>query len=476
MKKFAVVDLETTGTRPSRDKITEIAIILHDGKRELDRWSSLINPECRINTAIEELTGINDELVAEAPKFYEVAKHVVEYTTDYVFVAHNVRFDYTFLREEFSRLGFTYSRKQLCTLQLSRKSFPGRSSYSLGKLCSSLKIPHQQAHRAMADAEATAILLQRCFQRKDGDADARTVLRTAMRESLLPGGLSLKKIQSLPQSCGVYYFLNRSGRVVYVGKSQNIRRRVMEHFGQKDEKGNRLHQQVHSIRYELTGSELVALLHESYEIKRLMPSINRAQRRRYFPFVLHRTVSAEGVYCVELCRPSPKERAALDVIAEYGKLGRAKGALQFIQREFDLCGRFVNLERGKPGTPCFHYHLKSCLGVCGGHECIEEYNSRVERAIQRIKTVFGDDFFIIDQGRTPEEEAVVLVEDGRYRGYGYRPKPKRFVPNPCQKKLREVITPYPGNPETARIIRRYLNDREDVQLVEIKQPDASQCV
>ena len=466
MKKFAVVDLETTGTRPSRDKITEIAVILMEGQREVSRWSTLVNPECQINTAIQELTGIDNELVSDAPKFYEVARQVVELTEGYVFVAHNVRFDYTFLREEFTRLGFTYTRKQLCTLQLARKAFPGKKSYSLGKLCRSLSIPLHRSHRAMDDAAATSILLRRCLAEKSGQVDARSVLKTAMRESLLPGGLSMKRIQSLPQACGVYYFTNGHGRVVYVGKSQNIRRRVLEHFGQKDEKSNRLHQQVRAIRYELTGSELVALLHESYEIKRLRPSINRAQRRRYFPFVLHRTIDEQGVYCIELSRPTPDERAELDVIAEYGKLGRAKGALQFIQREFELCGKHVNLERGKPGSPCFHYHLKTCLGVCSGREDVVSYNKRVVEAIQRIKTVFGDDFFILDEGRTPSEQSVVLIEDGRYRGFGYRSMPKRRVSNPCQKKLRAVITPYPGNPETARIIRRYLNDK-DVQVVKI---------
>ena len=465
-QRFAVVDLETTGTRPSRDKITEVAIIRHDGQREIDRWQTLVHPECLINTAIEELTGISDELVAEAPKFYEIARQIVEYTEGYVFVAHNVRFDYTFLREEFARLGFTYTRKQLCTLQLARKSFPKRKSYSLGRLCAELSIPHQRAHRAMADAEATAVLLERCLARQDAaPTDTTQVIKATMRESLFPGGLSLKRIRSLPQACGVYYFLDRGGRVVYVGKSQNIRRRVLEHFGQKDEKSNRLHQQVNSIRYELTGSELVALLHESYEIKRLRPAINRAQRRRFFPFVLHRAACPDtGVLTLQLTRPSPEERAQLDVVAEYGKLGRAKGALQFVQREYELCGRYVNLERGKPGTPCFHYHLKSCHGVCAGHEDVEAYNARVGEACQRIKTVFGDDFFILDEGRTPEEESVVLVEDGRYRGYGYRPRPKRRVANPCRKKLRAVIQPYPGNPETARIIRRYLNDK-DVQVV-----------
>ena len=465
MKKFAIVDLETTGVRPSHDKITEIAIILHDGEQEEGRWSTLVHPETGINTAIQELTGINDELVAEAPKFYEIARHIVEYTEDRVFVAHNVRFDYTFLREEFARLGFTYSRKQLCTLALARKCWPGQGSFSLGKLCARLNIPLARAHRAMDDAAATAQVLAKALAHHEGQADAREVVKTAMRESLLPGGLSLQKIHSLPAECGVYYFLDRRGCVVYVGKSQNIRRRVSEHFAQKDQKSNRLHQQVHAIRYELTGSELVALLHESNEIKRLQPSINRAQTRRYYPYVLHRVVEESGIHSLQICRPNAEQLLLLDVVAEYGKVSRAQGALQFAQREYQLCGRYVNLERGRSGSPCFHYHLKSCQGVCCGQEDVGAYNVRVAQAAERIRTIFGDDFFLIDQGRHAAEEAVVLVERGRFCGFGFRPKPKRHVPNPCQKKLRDVIEPAVGNPETARIIRRYLRDNERVQVV-----------
>ena len=466
MKKFAIVDLETTGVRPHRDKITEIAIILHDGEREVDRWCSLIHPETTLNTAITELTGITDEMLEGAPRFYEVAKQIVEFTEDRVFVGHNVRFDYTFLREEFSRLGFTYSRKQLCTLQLARKCWPATGSYSLGKLCDRLGIQLARAHRAMDDAEATAQVLAKALSHREGRDDAKAVLQTAMRESLLPGGLSMKKIHGLPAECGVYYFLNRAGHVVYVGKSQNIRRRVLEHFAQKDQKSNRLHQQVHSIRCELTGSELVALLHESREIKRLQPSINRAQTRRFFPFVLHLERDEEGICHLRLCRPNAEEMLCLDVIAEYGKQGRAQGALQYAQREFGLCGKYVNLEKGKHGQPCFHFHLKSCLGVCCGKETVGEYNARVMQACERIRTIFGEDFFILDDGRHPQEQAVVLVENGRFRGFGYRPMPKRKVSKPCQKKLREVIEPAVGNPETARIIRRYLRDK-DVQVVPV---------
>ena len=469
MKKFAIVDLETTGVRPSRDKITEIAIILHDGSQEEGRWSTLIHPETTIGTAITELTGIDDDLVAEAPKFYEVARQIVEYTTDRVFVAHNVRFDYTFLREEFARLGFTYSRKRLCTLALARKAWPGQGSYSLGKLCDRLGIALARSHRAMDDAAATAEVLAKALAGREGRDDAREVLQTAMRESLLPGGLSLKKIHGLPAECGVYYFLDRAGRVVYVGKSQNIRRRVGEHFAQKDQKSNRLHQQVHSIRFELTGSELVALLHESNEIKRLQPAINRAQMRRFYPYVMHRVTEDNGVHSLSIARPSAEQAAGLDVVAEYGKVSRAQGALQYVQREFELCGRYVNLERGRAGTPCFHYHLKSCRGVCAGHEDVAAYNSRVAEAAARVRTIFGDDFFLIDRGRHDAEEAVVLVEQGRFRGFGYRERPKRFVPNPCQKKLRAVIEPAVGTPESARIIRRYLRDNDGVQVVEVKK-------
>jgi len=464
--KFAVVDLETTGLKASKNKITEIAIILHDGEKEISRWHTLINPEVNINTAITELTGITNELVSTAPKFYEVAKQIVELTEDHVFVGHNVRFDYTFLREEFSRLGFTYTRKQLCTLKLARRVFPGSKSYALGKLCKKLNIHHQDAHRAVADAQATAALMQLCLERDGKEMTEVDTLKNTMRESLLPGGMSMKMIHNLPDKCGVYYFLNARKEVVYVGKSQNIRRRVLEHFGQKDDKGNRLHNQVRSIHYELTGSELVALLFESHEIKRLLPVINRAQTRRYFPWVLHRVMDENGVGQLQVSRPRAAEFLSLDVIAEYSSQAKANGALQFIQREYDLCGRYVNLEKGKVGTPCFHYHLKSCLGVCAGFEEIEDYNERVEEAINHIKTVFGKDFFILDEGRSPEEEAVILVENGRYQGYGYRPKPKRLVPNPCQKKLRAVIEPYRGNPETARIIKRYIRAGE-VQIIEI---------
>ncbi|MEO1714706.1 MAG: 3'-5' exonuclease, partial [Bacteroidota bacterium] len=198
--------LETTRCRASRDKITEIAIVLHDGQQILDQFESLVNPECPIPYGITELTGISQEMVADAPKFYEIAKQVVEITEGAVFVAHNVRFDYSFLQAEFRRLGFTYTRKNLCTVRLSRKAFPGLPSYSLGKLIRHFGIQVPARHRAMADTMATVELFQRILAQQESEDHVYSLVNLGMRESLLPKNLSIEKIHALPEENGVYYF------------------------------------------------------------------------------------------------------------------------------------------------------------------------------------------------------------------------------------------------------------------------------
>ena len=208
---YAIVDIETTGGRPSRDKITEIAVVLHDGMRILERFDTLLDPEMPIPYGITELTGITNEMVAEAPKFYEVARKIVEMTEGAVFVAHNVRFDYSFVREEFRRLGFTYTRKQLCTVRLARKAFPELSSYSLDNLIHHLKLPIQNRHRALGDALATARLFEMIMERKGQPENTRQFINYGIREALLPPNITLETIHTLPEECGVYYFHDAKG-------------------------------------------------------------------------------------------------------------------------------------------------------------------------------------------------------------------------------------------------------------------------
>jgi len=458
-KRYAIVDIETTGGRASRDKITEIAVVIHDGQKIIDSFESLVNPECYIPYGITQLTGITQEMVAEAPKFYEIAKQFVEITEGAVFVAHNVRFDYGFIREEFARLGYTYSRKQLCTVRLSRKAFPGLPSYSLGNLIRHFNISVNDRHRAMADVAATVDLFQRILAQEKSEDEVKQMVNLGIRESRLPKNFSIEKIHALPEETGVYYLHDEEGRVVYVGKSINIRKRIAEHFADQTEKARKLQERVHEVTYELTGSELLALLLESHEIKRLTPPINRAQRIRSFPFVIHYSYNDAGYLCFEMGRLAAKERKKLKMVSEFPSMSRAKSRLEFIFREYELCARYCQLDNSR--GPCFHYHLQQCQGACIEKEAVDTYNVRAETALQRLSTIFDEDFFILDSGRHRSEYAVVLVQNGAYQGFGYVSQEDNLTP----EVLMDAIKAYPGNPETTRIIQRYLHQHESAKIV-----------
>ncbi len=460
-KLYAIIDIETTGGRADRDRITEIAIALHDGDKVIDTYETLIDPECLIPYGITRLTGITQEMVAEAPKFYEVARKIVEMTEHAIFVAHNVRFDYGFIRAEFKRLGYTYSRRQLCTVRLTRNAFPGLGSYSLDNLIRHFDIPFRNRHRAMGDVEATILLFEKVLRKETSAQEVQALVNLGVKESRLPKSITLERLHALPEECGVYYFHDSEGEVVYVGKSINIKKRIMEHFAKTTEKARKLQEYVADISYEITGSELVALLFESYEIKRLHPIVNRAQRRRNFPYVIHQYVNELGYICLDVSKPSKKVRDKLNVIAEYPKIAHTKGHLRRTLELFDLCALYCNLEAGS--RPCFNYHLKQCQGACIEKEPPAVYNERVEAAIAYLLTIFEEDFFIIDRGRNEQEKAVVLVEKGSYMGYGYIETEEMSD----LESLRNAIGFFQGNAETSKIIRRFLAGKHQAKIINI---------
>lgn len=464
-KLYAVVDLETTGGKAARDRVIEIAIVLHDGEKIIDTFQSLIDPECYVPYGITQLTGITQKMVEGQPKFYEVARKVVEMTEGAIFVAHNVRFDYSFLRAEFGRLGYTYTRKQLCTVRLSRQTFPGLPSYSLGKLIRFIGWEADNRHRALDDALATTELLRLALAKEDSQEAAHRMINLGVREALLPKNFTIDKIHALPDACGVYYFHNEKGEVIYVGKSINIKKRVAEHFAKKTEKASKLQQHAYDLTYELTGSELIALLLESHEIKRLRPPINRAQRVRHFPYAIHTYEDKDGYRCFGLAHVTAKERKKLNIISEFPKLGRAKGYLTRVREQYELCGRLCGLEKSG-GSACFQYHIKQCRGACAVMESAAEYNERAEAAMEVLTTVFDeDDFFILDDGRDSEEMGVILVEKGNYCGYGYV---SRSNNEHGTTALRDAIRPFPGNPETTRLIQRFLSKEGAVKVIKIQ--------
>lgn len=453
-RKYAIVDIETTGGLIKRDKIIEIAIAIHDGKRIIDQFESLVHPGRSISRQITMLTGITNEMLVDAPKFYEIARQVVEMTSGCVFVAHNVRFDYTFIKKEFEDLGYNYTRKQLCTVRLSRMLTPELRRHGLDALCIYHGITNQDRHRAMGDVIATAQIFENLLTKGATEA-IDEIINYGIKASRLPASISLEQLHELPESCGVYYFYNEFKEVIYVGKSINIKKRIMQHFTDNTAKANKLAQRVHDISCEVTGSELVALLLEEQEIKRLQPEVNRQLRTRLFPFALYSYKDQDGylnLIAEKIKKSIPHE---YEIIKEYPKLAYAKGHLTGLIEEFNLCQHRCGDKTGM--GHCFNYEIGSCLGACAGEEPVDIYNSRVEEAIAYLQRVVKDNFFIIDQGRDGDEKSVVMVEEGQVTGFGYFDGGTAYS---TPGDLKEIIRPISRSRDAQRIVHWYIKENK----------------
>ncbi|HZV69508.1 MAG TPA: exonuclease domain-containing protein [Saprospiraceae bacterium] len=417
-RKYAIVDIETTGGLVKRDKITEIAIVLHDGRNVIDQYQTLINPERSIPAYISSMTGITDNMVADAPLFCEVAKEIVLRTEGAVFVAHNARFDYGFLREEFARLGYAYTRKQLCTVRLSRKLLPQLKSHSLDSLIRHYALHVDNRHRALDDALATAEVFRRMTGMHESVAEVSDLINMGIKEARLPTSISLEKLHQLPETAGVYYFHDNEGKVIYVGKSIHIKKRVIQHFAEISNKSGKMQQRVHDITCEVTGSELIASLLENAEIKRLQPEINRAQRRKSFPFAIYYYFD-EGGYIQMKVRKKNKIDApgTAAILHELPDQYAATNYLRSLTDKYSLCMKKTDIDTG-PGS-CFYHQVGKCAGACLGLEIPDQYNLRVRQAVAETQKNLDEDYVIADQGRQPGESSLVLVSKGRVMGWGY---------------------------------------------------------
>ena len=426
------------------------AIILFDGEQVVERFSSLINPQVAIPDYITRLTGISSDMVSTAPRFYEVAKEIVQITQDAVFVAHNVRFDFSFLQHAFRRLGYKFTRKQLCTVKLSRKKIPGLKSYSLGKICQHLDIQNQAAHRAMGDAQATLELFQHLIEASPNQA-TQDSLALEISLNRLPPNLEKNLVDELPQSPGVYYFIGKQEGVLYVGKSNNIRKRVLSHFqgAHRSRRTMDMIERIHDLSFEETGSELVALLLENEEIKRIQPPFNRAQRRKHHKVGVYAQENEQG-YLTFYLDEYDAERKPLA-----GYAGRLQGesVLESRGRQFQLCAKLYGAEKG-PGR-CFHNQLHICLGACVGEEEPASYNDRARQAMSVLS--FGrsdlESFLVIGKGREPEEKSVVWVNEGRFMGYGFLDE---SLLSADRESLLEAIPRRKELPDVHRIIQGYI--------------------
>lgn len=409
---FAVIDVETTGGGIHGNRLTEICIVLLRGMEVIDKFTSLINPEKEIPRQITVLTGIDNAMVADAPKFHEIAKKVEEITRNAIFVAHNVNFDYNVLRNEFRELGYDYNRRKLCTVRLSKKLIPGLFSYSLGRLCDSINIPLINRHRAEGDTDATVILFQRLLSLDDNFETTNSFLHARSRQATLPPHIQAEQIESLPEVPGIYLFKDRQHKVIYAGKAINIKKRVISHFYDRMSKEYDLGQETYHIDYEATGNELMALLLEAEKIRKYYPKYNRAQKK---PGPVYQIVSynnQRGVMQLALER-THKQRES---IGTFYSRALAQEKLEFLCREFSLCPKYCSLQ---PNVEvCSHYSIESCEGVCSGREEVSAYNQKVEKAIASLSKE-SSTYVIRERGRHFEEEAFVLVKEGQYQGFGF---------------------------------------------------------
>ncbi len=445
---YAIIDVETTGGNAFNEKLTEISIFQFDGNQITGQYSTLINPERSIPFMITRLTGITDEMVRDAPKFYEVAREIIEMTEGRVFVAHNANFDYNFIRQEYKRLGYSFNRKTLCTVKLSRKLIPGHRSYSLGNLCNDLGIIIQNRHRAAGDAEATVKVLERLLS-----VDSSLC---GMPSGALHPSLNRSIFATLPEAPGVYYFHDEAGQVIYVGKSRNIHSRILTHFSnQSSEKAINMKARVADISFEATGSELLALLLESAEIKKLKPLFNRAQRRSSFNFGLFSAADIFGYQNLEITeinkRPAP--------ITSFSTMAEAKEFLFTMVERYSLCQKLCGLYDAQGA--CFQHGIRACKGACLGIEPPDEYNSRVTEALKQFD--YGSrNLVIVDKGRNDDEHAVVMIENGRYAGFGYLPA-DTAIEN--VDSLREYLNSFADNRDVQTIIRGYLRSHKVQKII-----------
>jgi len=453
---FAIIDIETTGGNPHRDKIIEIAMYLHDGHQVQKEYVSLVNPECSIPYFISRMTGISNEMVAKAPRFFEIARDIVEFTEGAVFVAHNVSFDYNFVKNEFARLGYKYERDYLCTVKLSRKLIPGKMSYSLGKLCDELGIHINDRHRAAGDALATVKLFELLVKEKPSGVFLETFGKNGGLAYAHPH-ITREMLNKLPQQTGLYFFRDEQGEVIYVGKSKDIRQRVISHFvrnGQK--KANNMVARTASIDYEVTGSELIALLRESEEIKQLKPKFNRALKNDQFPLGLYSYLDEKGYHCLKITELSENGSAPHTCFANAQK---GKAFLLSLIERFQLCQNLCGLYATHGA--CFQHAVGQCRGACIGKESPESYNERVAQALGIIRYDYQN-FAAIDKGRHEGEKSVVWVEDGKYVGYGYFDVQDSFM---SPEALREIVNKSGNNKDVQQILSGYLRNKKVEQLI-----------
>lgn len=378
---YVLLDLETTGATPVKDRITEIGLIRYEDGQEVARWQTLVNPEIHITPFIEGITGISDTMVKDAPRFKDVAHDLLAHLHGAVLCAHNVRFDHGFLKSEFKQLGITLRQKVLCTVKLSRRLYPEYKSHGLDAIIERHGIRCSARHRAMGDVEVMAEFL--CIAAEEhGEEQVSHVVEGLLKSQSLPSDIDPHLVGEIPETPGVYLFYGENALPLYVGKSINIRSRVLSHFNSDHTRarGMRIAQEIKHIEWVETVGEFGALLLEARLIKQRQPIHNRQLRRERQLCAWQLANHADQRPLVTLVSQDDIQPGNLDQLyGTYRTRRQAMDALRQLAEAHSLCPQLLGLETGK--GPCFAYQLRRCRGACCGKETPEMHYLRLKQAL-----------------------------------------------------------------------------------------------
>ena len=444
---FTIIEIEFTGMNLKTDHILEIAMVKHNGKKIIERYHSLVNPSKEISPFLLALTGLSQKKLDKAPFFEDIAEAILNFTEDTILAGINIRRTYALLKREFKRYDRRFQRKHICVSQLIEQHFNTTHPKTMSSVCRDLNIPYSNEYSLKKKVSAGSKVFKKLFieGKKDPKLEKKRIHQSAMAAKF-PIHVPHEKVAALPNAVGVYYFLDHKGRIVYLGKSKNIRSRVLQHFNSDLDSFDKheMKDQIYDLQYRLTGSELIALLLESDEIKRYMPKFNRAQRRRRYRYGVYMDTDEMGWknLNIDILRWEQKPLK---------KFNQHWHAVSFILNQafqFQISLPSLNIKELEQWLKRFSYEEELFFMETDN---METHNFKMEK-LAEFYTYPQSDMLIIDKGRSDEERSVVLIEKDYYKGFCFVPQAKETDIH----FIKDQLIPFRENPDIQQIIRNYL--------------------
>lgn len=436
---YAIIDIETTGGQFNKEGITEIAIYKFDGVEIIDQFISLVNPEIPIQPFVVKLTGINNAMLRQAPKFFEVAKRIIEITEGCIIVAHNAPFDYRILKLEFDRLGYNFQKPTLCTVEMSKVLLPDAQAYSLGKLVRSLGIPIADRHRASGDAMATLKLFKLLL---DKDIDKQIVKQQIKNE--VHQGISPKLfdiLENIPTTIGIFYIHNDKGNIIFIGKSNNIRKKLNQIFTADTKIAKRIQKEVYTVTFEETGNELIALLKEREELLHNKPVLNPSQRKSPFLWSVYQEKLENGYETLKIHKSDGRKNAVQS-------FKNQKSALQFINELYKENEIVEEVQNALSSAENIHYpsvlHNELFVSLINANQL--KYNNII----------------IVLKGRNLNEKSAVVIENGIFKGFCFFDLNYQILNT---QVLSKILIPLIYTKDVLNTVKHYLYTKKDYKII-----------